>query len=187
MGGLGSTRWLAHARRQQVEEAFGLSVAVLKRDGSLGGWPSGGPLQWVDTRRGEVRFAVDVEVGAVEAGGQWRRLTLSTPDWWQYVELERLPCLGGRQRRWWFRCPAPRCGSRRAFLYARSAEGRFACRACLGLVHRSAQRHDKRVDRLWRNPEAALRLLDRFERGGARPGGLGLILKLGDFLFGSRV
>lgn len=64
------------------------------------------------------------------------------------VRLEAPPCRYG----WWLRCPLSRagvaCGARVRKLYLR---GRwFGCRKCHGLVYRSSQESDSRVDALAR-------------------------------------
>jgi hypothetical protein len=56
----------------------------------------------------------------------------------------------------WFLCPGLAkgtiCHRRARFLYLAPNGRRFACRECLGLLHRSAQTHDKRIDALLRLP-----------------------------------
>jgi len=60
----------------------------------------------------------------------------------------------------WFLCPGlkggTRCDRRAGILYLPPGESRFACRKCHGLVHQSAQWHDKRIDALLRLPLSEL-------------------------------
>lgn len=66
------------------------------------------------------------------------------------------PTFGGR--RFWFWCPVvdfrTRCGRRVGRLYLPPGQQVFGCRHCYNLTYLSAQRHDKRKDRLLRNPAA---------------------------------
>jgi|SRR5215469_3479668 len=59
--------------------------------------------------------------------------------------------------RHWFKCPS--CGRRSFKLYQPNPSSGFACRACHKLTYRSAQKHDARLDRLLKMPDADLRSL----------------------------
>ena len=59
--------------------------------------------------------------------------------------------------RHWFKCPS--CGRRSYKLYRPDPSTGFACRACHNLTYRSAQKHDARLDRLLKMPDAKLRSL----------------------------
>lgn len=74
------------------------------------------------------------------------------------VQLVWTPCqFGGR--RWWFMCPLASngvaCGRRVSILYLGRGKY-FGCRHCYNLTYRSCQKHDKRIDRLIKNPDLLL-------------------------------
>jgi hypothetical protein len=72
----------------------------------------------------------------------------------QTVEIVQTSLYFGSRR--WFQCPGlaggASCKQRAAILYLPPNGSRFACRKCHGLLHRSAQTHDKRIDALPRLP-----------------------------------
>jgi hypothetical protein len=57
-------------------------------------------------------------------------------DYW--VDLDSTPCYYGG-RRWWFRCPNPKCLRRCRILYLASESDYFLCRTCQKLTYRSQQ------------------------------------------------
>ena len=59
--------------------------------------------------------------------------------------------------RHWFKCPS--CGRRSYKLYRPNSSSGFACRACHDLTYKSVQKHDARLDRLFKMPDAQLRSL----------------------------
>ena len=59
--------------------------------------------------------------------------------------------------RHWFKCPF--CGTRCYKLYRPDPSSGFACRGCHNLTYRSAQKHDARLDRLLKLPDAKVRSL----------------------------
>ena len=61
---------------------------------------------------------------------------------------------GRRGQRTWLTCPF--CDRRMFKLYRPPSSGSFACRACHNLTYLSVQRHDARLDRLLKIPEADL-------------------------------
>jgi hypothetical protein len=71
------------------------------------------------------------------------------------------PRFGGL--RWWFICPlvvnGRPCGRRVGKLYLPPGGRYYGCRHCYQLTYRSAQKHDKRVDALRRNPAALMALM----------------------------
>src|SRR5262249_13469992 len=71
------------------------------------------------------------------------------------------PRFGGL--RWWFICPLVvngyPCGRRVGKLYLPPGGRYSGCRHCCDLTYASCQQHDKRVDRLRKDPEALRRLL----------------------------
>jgi hypothetical protein len=73
----------------------------------------------------------------------------------QLVSTSSTPCNFGGQRQWLI-CPGlfgNTCGRRCTALYISPNGGVFACRCCLDLTYRSSREHDKRLDRIMRNPE----------------------------------
>ncbi len=65
--------------------------------------------------------------------------SIAPPQWLarQFIPIthDLIPHPSGPRRRHWFRCPA--CERRCSLLYLPDGEDRFACRVCLGVVHRS--------------------------------------------------
>jgi hypothetical protein len=82
------------------------------------------------------------------------------------IRLETTPLHFGGFR-WWGRCPlevsgAP-CGRRVGKLHLPPGGRYFGCRKCYGLTYQSAQRRDKRIDALRRDPAALARLAENLE------------------------
>jgi hypothetical protein len=72
----------------------------------------------------------------------------------QVVSTTTTACRFGGTRLW-FLCPGIHnpCGRRCVSLFLPPRGNAFACRLCHNLTYRSSQEHDKRIDRLMRNPE----------------------------------
>ena len=155
MGGRGSTRWGRHIKRPLVEEALAVDLVALRLAGLYERPGTGVPITWT---RGTS--------GAVVATGQACLVVVDDDDRHLDVVIvvrsasERLsvrldlvpfhPSLGGT--RWFLRCPEDDCGRRALRMYLSPEADRIACRRCLGLVHRSAQEHDARLDEARRDP-----------------------------------
>ena len=79
------------------------------------------------------------------------------------IELATTPCRYGGLR-YWFICPLVKngypCHRRITKLYLPSGGTYYGCRHCYDLTYESCQEHDTRVDRLCRNPEALLQMLN---------------------------
>src|SRR5262245_13691493 len=149
MGGVLSSRWGWHTKRQTVEESRALDLAEVARKTTLNAWSSG-RVSWShgDKEVASISYTVGREDGArvltleYTVTGTGERVTIP-------IRLEATrPCFGGL--RWWGRCP---CGRRVGKLYLPDGATRFACRHCHGLTYASCQRHDKRADALRRDPD----------------------------------
>jgi|SRR5215469_2781078 len=84
------------------------------------------------------------------------------PMWERIVLTSTRPNFGGL--RWWFVCPLldkdVQCGRRVSKLYMPPGTFYFGCRACFYLTYLSAQTHDKRLDRLMKNPVALVEAIE---------------------------
>ena len=81
----------------------------------------------------------------------------------QEIPIKQTKCnFGGR--RFWFLCPGvdrelggdmyhQPCGRQCTKVYFPDDAGAFACRLCHDLTYESVQQHDKRIDRLLKNPD----------------------------------
>jgi hypothetical protein len=154
MGGRGSTRWNDHDRAPLVEETPSIDVVALRQAGILAQPEATFDVVW--SVAGRAVGVAQARLGR-EDGGR-RNLLLNTAfdgvvEPFQ-VELEMVahtPNWGGT--RWFLLCPDADCGEQRLNLYLDSKGRRVACRECLGLTHRSVQRHDARLDQARRDPE----------------------------------
>jgi hypothetical protein len=149
MGGSGSSRWKDHQRAPLVEEARPLDVASLEP--ALRNDQATGILQWTDPGTEELTAEFVFALGPVSEAGT-RRLVIEPTSGGrrQVVSLE--PVRLGWHSGWLFRCPAD-CGRRARKLYALPRWMVFSCRKCGGLVYRSTQTHDSRLDLARRDPE----------------------------------
>ena len=157
MGGIGSTRWGGHLRRQTVEEGYRLSTNPLFAT-VKGGCKSGGWLSWTRTRMGvqETVARIRYVYYPQPAPGRLRfRYTVhrrSPIDMDYVVNLETtVPHFDGV--RWWFRCPLifnkQSCGRRCGKLYLPAGSTKFGCRQCHDLTYQSCQESHE-FDRLFR-------------------------------------
>ncbi len=159
MGGPGSGRRPASARKPSTDEALALDIRHLARRGLLGEgrhtftWPS---------------IWGDATIGYVIAGHaltlQYRTRQVSWEDWQdvcQSVAIAFTPCHYGGHRPW-FLCPA--CGDRVAILWL--LVGHFLCRSCHGLAYSSTR--EDRSRRL-------LRKANRLRSGLGGEAGLGRV------------
>lgn len=164
---MGRPRWTS---RWTVEECRCLDVEVMHREGVLVSPP--GTRWWVvfkDTDGGaEATLTLGYTVVGNPGGGIALRINGKPTDgqaesnFAYLIEISTSrPRLGGRRH--WFRCPVTRdgvlCGKRVGRLYLPPEQQIFACRVCYNLTYRSAQTHDKRVDRMVRDPSALLSAL----------------------------
>ena len=151
MGGRRSTRWNGHRKRRLVEESLAVDLVKMRRAGLLGDAGGCSVATWTTDSQVTARGVLSIG-GAKEAG---RALELEIHTVWtdapvrtQLRLLPFRPHLGGR--RWFVECP--QCEKRFLRVYLSWAGGEVACRRCHGLVHRSAQQHDARVDLARRDP-----------------------------------
>jgi hypothetical protein len=153
---MGRGRW---TNRLTVEECHALQVGELVRAGCLKAGP--GALfvsTWKDSNQAEILripFTVHRDHFNKPALRLHHRIAatrqepLRTDQ--QIVPLTATRCHFGGVRHW-FRCLNVRngypCNLRAGVLYSTPYHHRFSCRLCLNLTYRSAQTHDKRIDRL---------------------------------------
>ncbi|MEA3406613.1 MAG: hypothetical protein U9R48_00855 [Chloroflexota bacterium] len=168
MGGWGSSRWGWYRKKTTVEQCRWLDVNRWMREGIIGAdhWRKGA-WEWRDVRTGERTSRIGYEVRTQGASG-WVRLyyTLTSgPHDGEEIDYRvplttTRPHFGGQ--RWWFSCPGRGCGGRRVGkLYLPPGEIYFLCRHCHDLTYRSAQEHDKTMDRYRRmSSEELLALID---------------------------
>jgi hypothetical protein len=171
MGGILSSRWGWHRKRQTVENACTLDLSEVARKVAAHSRVSA-RVRWL---RGETEIASISYTIADEYGVRVLTLEYAITRTGELVTIPiRLettrPRFGGV--RWWGRCP---CGRRVGKLYLPGGATRFACRHCHGLTYTSCQQHDKRADALRRNPEALAALVNNLQ--GCSVTNLGLALK----------
>lgn len=170
---MGRRRWTS---RLTVEECRCLDVEVMHREGVLVS-PLGTRwwVVWKDAE-GKAETAPGYSVIANPRGGIALRIAGLATDgqvgssFTYLIEIATSrPRFGGR--RYWFRCPVVRdgipCGRRVGRLYLPPGQQIFACRVCYNLTYWSAQTHDKRVDRMMRDPAALLSALAGEDRSQA--------------------
>lgn len=157
MGGSGSGRWEYYQRKRRVEECLVLDVNRLVRE-DLFKRPYG-KIHWPDHG---ISF-------------DYHFRTYDHPHWWYLFIFYEARINGKPERfnrpitvharpqhirglRWWFYCPRW-CHKYVTKLYLPKLDARchveasFGCRNCHDLTYRSVQEHDKRMDKLGRNPE----------------------------------
>jgi hypothetical protein len=164
MGGIWSSRWGWHTKRQTVEESRTLALSELARTAAFGPGRSG-RVRWLsgETEIASLSFTVGEEDGSPVITLEYT-ITSTGEAVTIPVRLEATrPRFGGV--RWWGRCP---CGRRVGKLYLPGGATRFACRHCHGLTYTSCQQHDKRVDALRRNPEALAALVNNPQGASVR-------------------
>lgn len=142
--------------RLTVEKCLCLSAVNLRKDGVFTAFP--GSLWMLRfSASGCMEFevmeapgcALALCFGRQESGKQWIRVTTTKP------------FFGGLRH--WFKCPMVSsgvpCGRRVGRLYLPSGRAVFGCRNCYDLTYESAQTHNKRIDKLRRDPFALMSAL----------------------------
>ena len=139
MGGYGSTRWLTHWKKTQVEECRKLGIKDLK--------------PYLDTRyiqrlnwyRGErktasISFHVhgDENPSAISLIYTITKSNGEKVDCNYRLELDTTPLPWGGLR-YWFQCPIKGCGQRVGCLYLPPGGIYFGCRHCYDLTYQSSQ------------------------------------------------
>lgn len=158
MGGPGSSRWGWYRKKTAVEACRILDVGPLVRDGVIGpDRQRSGSLRWMRASDGQEVASIGYDVATGDDGGELRlryaSYALSDPQDRQFIDYRidlETTRLNFGVHRWWWRCPGPRCGYRRAaklYMPPRSQDRRFLCRVCHDLAYRSGQTHDKTMDR----------------------------------------
>lgn len=175
MGGYGSNRWGSYRRKWTVGECRRLDAGLFARRGYIRpgaraeitwGWWAGNDVNEPPTAQ------IGIEIKARETSGVCHLSYATTGgehggQVFNYVApLVTTPCTAGGVQ-WWFKCP--RCDRRVRFIYLPPGKVRFACRHCHNLTYRSAQEHDKTMDRYRRmNPARLMALLEGGDIRAAR-------------------
>jgi hypothetical protein len=162
---VGRPRW---TDRLTVEECRWIDVEAMRRDGVL--LSTMGTRWWVVWKdpEGKTEATLGYSVVANPGGGISLRIDgmpMHGSEGIGFTYVIKIatsrPRFGGR--RYWFRCPMVRngtdCGRLVGRLYLPPGQEIFACRICHNLTYWSAQTHDKRVDRMMRDPDALLSAL----------------------------
>lgn len=154
MGGSGSGRWLAHWKKDTVEDALPLPISQFKQ--SLNAVADGktafqmGSIQW---SRGErVTSSIGFHIKKNQVGLVVRLYYTTThrngdkvdSDYTVWV-VKTQPNFGGR--RWWWICPLTKngypCNRRVAKLYHPPGALYYGCRHCYDLTYTSCQENHK--------------------------------------------
>ena len=139
MGGPGSTRWLSHIKKYQVEECLTFSIFELKPYIKVN---YSGLCKWFvnDELTNSIAYRVigNNEPASVQLSYKIKNTTEDKRIISYIVRLttSNLP-KGGR--RYWFRCPNINCDRRVAKLYLPPDDIHFCCRNCHNLTYRSSQ------------------------------------------------
>ncbi len=151
MGGYGSSRWGWHSKKDTTESTLSFDVSKLYRKGLIRPNTTGsGASTW--STGSTVSFDVSTRDtdGYVKMHYTWK-WNKQEMDYTIHLTATR-PYFGGL--RWWWLCPW--CRKRARILYLNSRNGRFECRSCCDLTYRSAQEHDKTMDRYLHLPSGML-------------------------------
>jgi len=159
---MGRRRWTT---RLTVEECSALDIGQLVRAGVFDADPTSlCAFTWYDSADmhiSSVTFRVFPDRTGALAVHFYHPVptTPYSPAWiqQQIVQTTTTRCNFGGFRRW-FRCAVIKdsypCKRRVRILYSTPREKLFGCRKCHNLTHKTAQAHDKRIDRLLKLPAA---------------------------------
>lgn len=141
MGGYGSTRWGWHNKKLAVEDCHKLPMKIIHSFMLKGRW--WGKVTW--SRDGEPIGNISYRVVGNEEPESLRLIytitkhdTKEKKDFDYPIQLTTTPLPWGGQR-YWFICPAVRCGRRVSVLYLAPGGEYFACRHCYHLSYQSRQ------------------------------------------------
>lgn len=145
MGGLGSTRWQLHTRKETVEECLKIDAARLIGKGRQIS-PSAieqerrivGSLFWTYTHSGNSAGSISFQMTYNPDHALYLMYRVNGEPTAQRVKLDALPCNYGGHR-YLFRCP--QCSRRARCLYKPSYSRRFACRKCHDLSYAARQEY----------------------------------------------
>ena len=169
MGGTGSTRWNNHEAKPLVEAALRLDLARPELRDALDQPHAASGTLIIRTAIGAWTWSL--RIGAVQPDGT-RRLVLDDEPDDPHVDgqvIELVPVQVGIRTATMAVCPG--CERRVRVVHALPADGRWACRQCLGLAY-SSSRSDARVRRvaraLRRGDDAVLAEYDaKMAKGGS--------------------
>jgi hypothetical protein len=141
MGGIGSTRWLAHRKKRTVEACLSLDISQLARQlGFSAGYQGSVTLTWVQPNTDEAFASCAADVDTATPAAADLTLRYQRPGEMRVRLQIRLvtttPFYGGLQ--WWAVCPCG-CDRRVRKLYLPPGEPSFGCRHCHDLTYRSCQ------------------------------------------------
>lgn len=181
---------LAARRSLAVEDCFILDLRKLATLGVGSASPAEG---WVGTTDHRVSLELlwspgvglvlsgVVSVGTVQVVGDQVVADGAIADHLQPLECtvqlgSSRPHFGGEQR--WLVCPAPRCGRLAGRLYLPPGQSRLACRRCWRLGYRTAQKPNRRLDRVLGDPRVGAAILDGIPPGMPSADWVALMLRL---------
>ncbi len=136
MGGNGSGNWYRWSKKDTTSDYNNLSMKRLVEDGVVGeSQHRSGSWQWL--RNGEVTSSISYTSNTLDSDTPYLRLRYTNKNSDQEYDYKVLltstsPNYGGK--RWWFFCPAKKCGKRVGVLYGGKI---FACRHCYNLTYES--------------------------------------------------
>jgi hypothetical protein len=142
------------ARKIKTDQVLAIDVRRWAREGIVGTAGRCGRWEWSSDEE---------PIASLTFASQPGRVTVSTEQVYQVLEVEQTPCTYGGTRAWW-RCPT--CARRAAIVYWRGGS-RFGCRSCWQLAYRSQSQ-----DALGRAIRREARLTARLGDFGQRPRGM---------------
>jgi len=159
-------RWDGHSKAATVEDCHTLDlVALLRRRLFRPGWDAPlSSLRWTNVSTGKETASLGY---SLEWEDESAALTLryGVTRNGERTEVEEPVRLVGTPQpfgglRWWFLCPA--CNRRVLKLHLPPGGNLFGCRTCYRLTYESVQKHNARVDRFRKDPDAARQAVEAY-------------------------
>lgn len=160
---MGGNRW---NKKVTVEQCKAINTSLLRDHGFFSGLNQTGVISWTRQDKEIGSIGIEVSTSGMEGEIHFRytqtdQFTSEKTNLDYATKLVATSCHYGGKR-WWFVCPlrvgAYQCEKRVLKLYF--GGGKYlGCRHCHNLTYESVQEHDKRIDRLVKNPELVIQLL----------------------------
>ncbi len=165
MGGLGSGGWYRWSTKSTTANFWNFHIKTLKKYGLFNS-PMRKHGSWSWSQNGEERSNISYELNTLDEHSPYIRVhytNKNTEEKHDYkIRLSTTsPNYGGK--RWWFHCPAARCGKRVGVLFMGNI---FACRHCYNIAYPS------------QNESPAQRMLSRAQKIQQQLGGSGCMDEL---------
>lgn len=148
MGGCGSGSWCRWNSKPTTVNFWRISIKNLKTHGLLD-TPIYRNGSWAWSSNGQERSNISYDINTLDVCSPYMRVHYTntrTQEKYDYkIRLSTTsPNYGGK--RWWFHCPAARCGRRVGVLYLGKI---FACRHCYDIAYPSQNQvpHDRYTDK----------------------------------------